>query len=53
MAQGEQSVIPFGPHVVVCIQGQMGVFTTQHFHSPVCFHLAFAQVKWEGCLPLP
>lgn len=53
MAQGEQSVIPFGPHVVVCIQGQMGVFTTQHFHSPVCFHLTFAQVKWEGCLPLP
>lgn len=41
------SLIPLGPHVVVCVQGQMGVFTTQHFHNPVCFHLTFAQVKWE------
>lgn len=49
---GVNSLSPFGPHVVVCVQGQMGVFTTQHFHNPVCFHLTFAQVKWEGCLPL-
>lgn len=48
---GVNSLIPFSPHVVVCVQGQMGVFTTQHFHNPVCFHLTSAQVKWEAvCL---
>lgn len=36
-----------------CVQGQMGVFPTQHFHNPVCFHLTPAQVKRERRLPLP
>lgn len=40
MGQSEVCFLLAHVVVVVCIQGQMGVLTTQHFHSPVCFHLS-------------
>lgn len=44
---GVNCLVPFGPHVVVCVQGQMGVFTTQ---SVSISHLPG---EMGSCLPLP